>query len=81
MADTEQPTGTHKVGEMAPDPYSHWLPLTPSTQVARRPGPCSIGALHHADRPQPSKEISVQVDGISTKMLTRRYGGLNAMDL
>ena len=77
MADTEQPTGTHQTGEMAPDPYSR---SCPSRRLLKSLGDLwtvlVIGALHHADRPQRFKEISVQVDGISTKMLTQTLRGL-----
>ena len=77
MADTEQPTGTHHAGEMAPNPYSR---SCPSRGLLKSLGDLwtvlVIGALHHADRPQRFKEISVQVDGISTKMLTQTLRGL-----
>ena len=73
MADTEQPTGM----EMPPDPYSR---SCPSRRLLKSLGDLwtvlVIGALHHADRPQRFKEISVQVDGISTKMLTQTLRGL-----
>ena len=77
MADTEQPTGTHKVGEMAPDPYSR---SCPSRRLLKSLGDLwtvlVVGALHHADQPQRFKEISARVDGISTKMLTQTLRGL-----
>ena len=77
MADTEQPTGTHKAGEMAPDPYSRNCPSRPLLKsLGDLWTVLVIGALHHADRPQRFKEISVQVDGISTKMLTQTLRGL-----
>ena len=77
MADTEQPTGMHKAGEMAPDPYSRNCPSRPLLKsLGDLWTVLVIGALHHADRPQRFKEISVQVDGISTKMLTQTLRGL-----
>ena len=77
MVDTEQPTGTHKAGEMAPDPYSRNCPSRPLLKsLGDLWTVLVIGALHHADRPQRFKEISVQVDGISTKMLTQTLRGL-----
>jgi len=77
VADTEQPTGTHKAGEMAPDPYSRNCPSRPLLKsLGDLWTVLVIGALHHADRPQRFKEISVQVDGISTKMLTQTLRGL-----
>ena len=77
MADTEQPTGTHKVGEMAPDPYSRSCPSRPLLKsLGDLWTVLVVGALHEADQPQRFKEISVQVDGISTKMLTQTLRGL-----
>ena len=77
MADTEQPTGTHHAGEMAPNPYSR---SCPSRGLLKSLGDLwtvlVVGALHHADQPQRFKEISARVDGISTKMLTQTLRGL-----
>ncbi|OLO49628.1 transcriptional regulator [Actinomyces oris] len=62
---------------MAPDPYSRNCPSRPLLKsLGDLWTVLVIGALHHADRPQRFKEISVQVDGISTKMLTQTLRGL-----
>ena len=77
MADTEQPTGMQKTEEMAPDPYRRSCPSRPLLKsLGDLWTVLVIGALHHADQPQRFKEISVQVDGISTKMLTQTLRNL-----